>query len=79
MARYEDAYLPPWILGTLIVIVMTFLLLAICFGGYHTCCLGHNILTDDFDTHLIAVPSCSTGIESPRRRIPPVHVNGEVV
>jgi hypothetical protein len=47
---------PDVIIYFLTVVSIGLLLSSICYGGYHICYLGRNILTDDFHEHLVALP-----------------------
>jgi hypothetical protein len=49
--------LPDLVIYTLLIAVSIMLSLIVVFGGYHICCLRHNILTDDFDQHLMPCES----------------------
>jgi hypothetical protein len=61
--------LPDFVIYTLLIAVSIMLSLIVVFGGYHICCLRHNILTDDFDQHLMP---CDSMLPSHRRENQPV-------
>lgn len=54
---HRQRELPLFVIYFLGLVVIILLLVNICFGAYHICYLGHNILTDDLDDHLVATPT----------------------
>ena len=56
-------YLPKLVLYPVFGALLVLLITVAGFGGYHICCLGRNILTDDFNEHLV-LPSLSTDADN---------------